>query len=74
MIESHLFESHGLSEHLFGLAEDAANHGEYTKALKYLEQVLIMNPKHCGAWRVKGICLYNLGKCEEPLHSYDFDR
>ena len=73
MIESHLFESHGLSEHLFGLAEEAANHGEYKKALEYLEQVLIMNPKHLRAWRVKGICLYNLGKCEEPLHSYDFN-
>lgn len=73
MIGPHLVESHGLSDHLFGFAEEAADRGEYRKALKYLEQVLIMNPKHSRAWHMKEICLHNLGKCEEPLDNYNFN-
>ena len=65
-----MIESHSLSDYLFGIASEAANRGEYKKALHYLEQVLIMNPRHTRAWCIKGHCLYHLGKCKEALHSY----
>jgi alkyl sulfatase BDS1-like metallo-beta-lactamase superfamily hydrolase len=44
-----MIESHSLSDSLFAEAEKAARDGEYTKALEYLDQVLIMNPRHARA-------------------------
>jgi hypothetical protein len=65
-----MIESHSLSEYLFGVAEEAASHGEFQKALKVLEQVLVMNPKHTKAWCSKEICLHNLYKGSENLRRY----
>ena len=64
-----MIESHSLSEHLFRLAAEAANQGKNRKALEYLEQVLIMNPKHAMAWCLKRNCLDKLGWRLEALRS-----
>jgi alkyl sulfatase BDS1-like metallo-beta-lactamase superfamily hydrolase len=55
-----MIESHSLSEHLFGIAEKAANRGEYKKALEFLEQILIMNPRHTKARCEKEKCIQQL--------------
>jgi tetratricopeptide (TPR) repeat protein len=58
-------------EYLYKAAAEAANAGEDTKALEYLDRVLSSNSYHAMAWCVKGNCLDNLDRCEEALDSYD---
>jgi hypothetical protein len=55
-----MIESHSLSEHLFGEAVKAAKSGEYRKALHYIEQVLIMNPRHAKAGQEKEAYLHHM--------------
>jgi alkyl sulfatase BDS1-like metallo-beta-lactamase superfamily hydrolase len=57
-----MIESHSLSEHLFGVAESAVIRGDYKKALEFLEQVLIMNPRHVKARCEKEKCIQQLGR------------
>ena len=58
-------------EYLYQAGAEAAAEGEATKALHFIDQVLLMDPNHAEAWNVKGTCLDQLGNCEEALRSYD---
>jgi Putative Zn-dependent protease, contains TPR repeats len=58
-------------DYLYNVATEAANAGEDTEALAYLDRVLASNPRHAMAWCVKGNCLDSLDRCEEALDAYD---
>lgn len=44
--------------------------GEYLNSVEECKIVLSLNPHHFGAWNGMGLCLFNLGKYNEAIQSF----
>lgn len=59
-------------EAVFHQAVRSYESGMMAKALELLEQVLVCNPYHQGAWRATGAVYQELGKLDEALGAYEY--
>jgi len=67
-----------LAENILKYSQDAyekglsySTLGNYTIAIKYYEEAIVLNPKNVNAWFHKGNALYQLGKYSEAIQCYN---